>query len=275
MKFMQMQQFKGKVVWITGASSGIGESLVKELAGLGSKVILSARRIEELERVAREAGLTEADSLIIPMDMEDYENFESKVNLAIKKFDHVDYLFNNAGVSSRALAMETPVKIDKKIMDINYLGNIALAKALLPHMVSRRSGHIIITSSVNGKLGVPMRSAIAAPKHALHGFYNTLREELWEYNIKITIIIPGYINTNVSVNALTASGEKFNKMSKYMTEGMDPRILARKILKAVIKGKREAKFGGSEILGIYLNKFFPALLSRKLRKMQADNTLDA
>ncbi len=270
-----MQKLLNQIVWITGASSGIGESLAKACAREGAKVVLSARRIDELQRVARETGLPESDFMVVPMDMEIYDNFPHLVQQVMARFGKIDYLFNNAGVSSRALAIETPVAIDKKMMDINYLGHVALTKAILPHMISSRKGHIIITSSVVGKFGTPLRSAYAGPKHALHGFFDTLREELWDYNIKVTILCPGYIRTDVSVNALNSKGEKFNRMSKFQAAGMDPDILANKVIKAVIKGKREATFGGKEILGIYLHKFFPRLLYKKLRSMQAKNTFES
>lgn len=270
-----MQSLINQVVWITGASAGIGESLAKECARRGARLVISARRQEELQRVALETGLSEDNFLVIPMDMEHYDSFSGLVDQVIEKFGRIDYLFNNAGVSSRALAVDTPVAIDKKMMDINYLGHVALTKAVLPHMISAKKGHIIVTSSVVGKFGTPLRSAYAAAKHALHGFFDTLREELWDYNIKVTILCPGYIQTDVSVNAMTSSGEKFNKMSKFQAAGMTPDVLARKSIKAILKGKQEARFGGKEIMGIYLHKFFPRLLHRKLRKMQANNTFES
>ncbi len=270
-----MAKLTDQVVWITGASGGIGEAIAKECASQGANLVLSSRRRKELKRVAKETGLSEKRFLILPMDMEDYEDFKDLVNMVINKFGKIDYLFNNAGVSSRALAIETPVSIDKKMMDINYLGHVALTKAVLPFMISSQKGHIIVTSSVTGKFGTPLRSAYAAGKHALHGFFDTLREELWDYNIKVTIICPGYIKTNVSVNAFTASGGKFNKMSKFQDAGMDPNILARKVIRDVLKGKRETTYGGKEIIGVYLHKFFPRMLYRKLRKMQEGNTFES
>lgn len=270
-----MQSFTNQVVWISGASAGIGESLAREFARRGAKLVLSARRMEELQRVALESGLPSDNILIIPMDMENYQGFPDLVKEVIDKFGRIDYLFNNAGVSSRALAIDTPVEIDKKMMDINYLGHVALTKAVLPHMIKAKKGHIVVTSSVVGKFGTPLRSAYAASKHALHGFFDTLREELWDFNVKVTILCPGYIRTDVSLNALTSNGEKFNKMSKFQAGGMDPATLANKIIKAVLKNKREASFGGSEIIGIYLHKFFPRLLYRKLRAMQAKNTFES
>ena len=270
-----MQTLKDKIVWITGASAGIGEAIAKACAGEGSKLILSARREEELLRVAGETGLAAENIMILPMDMEKYDGFKDLTEKVISRFGRVDYLFNNAGVSSRALVVETPVSIDKKMMDINYMGHVALTKAVLPYMVNNKNGHLVVTSSVIGKFGTPLRSAYAASKHALHGFFDSLREEVWDHNIKVTILCPGYIRTDVSVNALNAKGEKFNKMSKFQAAGMDPDILASKILKAVLKGKREAAFGGKEVMGIYLHKFFPKLLYKNLRKMQAKNSFES
>ena len=270
-----MEELKNKVVWITGASSGIGESIAKECARKGCRLVLSARRKDQLDRVAAETGLASEDVLVIPMDMEKHEKFNDIATEALGKFGRIDYLFCNAGVSSRALAAETPIAIDKKMMDINYMGHIAHVKAVLPSMIENKKGHIIVTSSVTGKFGTPLRSAYAAAKHALIGFFDSLREELYPHNIKVTMLIPGYIHTDVSVNALTSSGEKFNRMSRFQASGMDPDVFARKALKAVLKGKREAKYGGYEMLGIYLHKFFPGLFYRKIRNMQSKNTFES
>lgn len=267
-----MRQFSDQIVWITGASAGIGEALAKEAANQGAKLILSARRIKELDRVAKECGLSDDQYLILPMDMTQYNDFSSLVNVVIDKFGRIDYLFNNAGVSTRALASETPVEVDKRVMDINYFGSIALTKAVLPFMSQRKKGNIIVTSSVVGYFATPMRSAYAASKHALHGFYNALREEIYGDNIIITILCPGYIKTNISVNALKSDGEKFNKMSVNQAAGMDPDVLARKVLKAVKKNHRNINIGGSELFGIYLHRFAPGLLSKILRKKQSKNS---
>jgi len=267
-----MRQFSDQTIWITGASAGIGEAIAKEAANQGAKLILSARRADELERVAAECGLLEDQFMIIPMDMTQYEEFDSLVKSAIDRFGSIDYLFNNAGVSTRALASETSIDIDKRVMDINYFGSIALTKAVLPFMSQQKRGHIIVTSSVVGYFSTPMRSAYAASKHALHGFYNALREEIHPDNIRVTILCPGYIKTNISVNALKSDGKKFNKMSANQAAGMDPAVLARKVLKSVKKNRRNINIGGSELFGIYLNRFAPGLLSRILRKKQSKNS---
>ncbi len=223
--------YKNKVVWITGASSGIGEAIAIEAAKQGARLVLSARREDELKRVAKTTQLPESQYMITPIDMLQHDDFEKLTKDVIAKFGQIDYLFNNAGVSSRQLAAETPVEVDKRIMDINYFGSIALTKQVIPYMIQRKSGHIVVTSSVVGYFSTPMRSAYAASKHALHGFYNSLRDEVHTENIGVTILGPGYIRTEISVNALTADGEKFNKMSVKQANGMEPSELAKRVLK--------------------------------------------
>ncbi|MBT3241740.1 MAG: SDR family oxidoreductase [Bacteroidetes bacterium] len=263
-----MEQFRDKVVWITGASAGIGEAFAMAAAKQGAKLILSARRVNELERVAKNCDLPAESFLILPMDMTESAEYAAMAKKVFLRFGSIDYLFNNAGVSSRALALETPIDVDVRIMNINYFGSIALSKAVLPYMIKQNSGHLIITSSVSGRFSTPMRSAYAASKHALHGFYNALRAEVYNNNIGVTILCPGYIRTDISVNALTASGQKFNKMSIKQANGMDPEVFTRKVFRAVKKRRQQALFGGTELMGVYLSKFAPGLLTRILRKMQ-------
>lgn len=263
-----MKQFSGKIVWITGASAGIGEALAKAAAREGAKLVLSARRVKELERVVKECNIRADDYLILPMDMIETDGYPTMAQKVYDHFGSIDYLFSNAGVTSRALAVETAMDVDREIMDINYFGSIAITKAVLPYMIKQNSGHLVVTSSVIGCFSTPMRSAYAASKHALHGFYNALREEVYDNKIKVTILCPGYIRTSISLNALTASGEKFNRMSKKQANGMDPDVFVKKVFKAVKKGRRQASIGGGELIGVYLYKFFPGLLSSLLRKMQ-------
>lgn len=267
-----MSHFSGKTVWITGASAGIGEAIAKEAANQGANLILSARREAELKRVATECKIPEDRILILPIDITQYDNFASIAKQVIDKFGRIDYLFNNAGISTRALASETPVEIDKQVMEINYFGSIALTKAVLPYMSNQKDGHIIVTSSVVGYFATPMRSAYSASKHALHGFYNALREEVFNENIRVTILCPGYIKTNISINALKSDGKKFNKMSKNQAGGMDADILAKKVLIGIKKNRRSINIGGSEIMGIYLNRYVPKLFSKLLRKMQSKDS---
>jgi len=228
-----MKTLKDKTVWITGASSGIGESLAIICAREGANLVLTARREEELRRVALKTGLPDESILILPADLYRFEQANSLTDQVMARFGRIDVLFNNAGISSRALAVESPIEIDRKVMDIDYFSVVALTKAVLPVMIKQKSGHLVVTSSVMGKIGTPLRSAYAAAKHALHGFFDSLREEIADDGINITMVCPGYIRTQVSVNAITPNGEKFNKMSKNQQKGIDPLVLAKKMVKAL------------------------------------------
>jgi short-subunit dehydrogenase len=266
-----MKTLKSNIVWITGASSGIGEALAMVCAQEGARLVLTARREEELKRVASQTGLPEDSILILPADLSDYESIEGLTRQVVDRFGQIDVVFNNAGISSRALAMESPLEIDRRVMDIDYFSVIALTKSVLPHMVSRKSGHLVITSSVMGKIGTPLRSAYAAAKHALHGFFDSIRQEVIDDGIGITMVCPGYIHTQVSVNAITPTGDRFNKMSKNQARGIDPMVLARKMVKAVYRNKRELIVGGKEVLGIYIDRFSPGLLNRYLHAQHRKN----
>ncbi|TSA38966.1 MAG: SDR family oxidoreductase [Porphyromonadaceae bacterium] len=267
-----MKTLKDKTVWITGASSGIGEALALVCAREGANLVLTARREEELKRVAAQTGLPNEAIMILPADLYRYDQVQSLTDQVMARFGRIDVLFNNAGISSRALAIESPIEIDRKVMDIDYFSVIALTKAVLPRMIKQNSGHIVVTSSVMGKIGTPLRSAYAAAKHALHGFFDSIRQEVADYGINITLVCPGYIHTQVSVNAITPTGEKFNKMSRNQQKGIDPLVMASKMVKAVYKNKRELVYGGKEVLGIYLDRFSPGLLNRYLHMQHKKNS---
>jgi short-subunit dehydrogenase len=266
-----MKSLQNKIIWITGASSGIGEALAIECAKEGAKLVLTSRRAEELDRVAGLTGLPKDSVMILPADLTDFESIPGLVNQVIGHFGRIDVLFNNAGISSRALALESPIDIDKKVMDIDYFSVIALTKQVVPGMIERGEGHIVVTSSVMGKIGTPLRSAYSAAKHALHGFFESLRIEVIDYNIKITMLCPGYIHTQVSVNAVTSSGDKFNKMSHNQLNGKDPRKFARVVIKGIKKDKLEIHYGGKEIFGPVLYKFSQKLLNGYLHKQHKSN----
>jgi dehydrogenase/reductase SDR family member 7B len=261
--------FTNKKIWITGASSGIGESLAYEFSKLGAEIIISARRTDELERVKNNCQNKEKTS-IQTLDLAKHDEIASIAGQVLNKFGKIDILVNNGGISQRSLGKETPLEIDKKIMDINYFGTVCLTKAILPGMLERKEGHIVVISSLTGKFGAPLRSAYAASKHALHGFFDTLRLESSKDGLKITLVCPGYIRTNVSINALTASGKPQNSMDPDSDNGMAPEKLAKIIIKAIVRGQEEIVTGGKEILGVYLKRFFPRLFS-KMMKMKTSS----
>ncbi len=259
--------YKNKTIWVTGASSGIGKALALAFSKEGANIIVSARNEQKLNRVKGQC--TNPDKVkILPLDLTVFSSFNEKVTAALKFFNGIDILVNNGGVSQRSLAIETQFKVDQQIFEVNYFGTIGLTKALLPHFIEKENGQIVVISSVMGKLGTPLRSAYAASKHALHGFFDSLRAEMFNKNIDVTIICPGYVMTDVSKNALTGDGSKFNKMDDATAKGLKPEELAKKALKAISKKKEEVIIAGSkETAAIYLKRFFPSVLSKIVRKV--------
>jgi len=259
--------FNNKIIWITGASSGIGKALAIALSKRNAKLILSSRNEVELQKV-KELCENKNDIQILPIDLEDYTHLIEKTAQALTFFGGIDILFNNGGISQRSLAKDTSIDVDKRIMDINYLGTIALTKALLPHFIEKNSGHFVVTTSIVGKVATPLRSSYSASKHALHGFFDSLRAEVYQNNIKVTLACPGFVQTNVSLNALTGDGSPQNKMDVATNNGLTSEDFVIQLLKAVKNKKQEVYIGGfKEKLGVYTKRFFPKLLSVMIRKM--------
>lgn len=255
-----------KVVWITGASSGIGEALAYEFNKKGTLLILSARREEELLRVQSGCENWEETVKILPLDLENAASLQQKTEEAIKLFGSVDMLINNGGVSQRAFAVDSKMETIRKVMEVNFFGTVALTKALLPYLIKQKSGHIVVISSVMGKVGTKHRSVYAASKHALHGWFDCLRQEVYDHNIDVSLVCPGFVKTNVTVNALTADGGKHNKMDDAQKNAMSPEEFARRLFPKLAKRKEEIYIGGTEILAVYLKRLSPGLLNRILRK---------
>ncbi len=264
-----MKYLHNKVIWITGASSGIGEALVYELIKHKTKLILSARRKEELERVKGNCpGAAQANIRILPLDLSEPTTLKLCVQAAIQLFGHVDVLINNGGISQRSLAKDTLMEVDRKLMEVDYFGTVALSKYLLTHFLVRKSGHFVVVSSVMGMIGTPYRTGYAAAKHALHGFFDSLRAELWKEskNIFVTLVCPGWINTNLSIVALMGDGSPQNKKDDTHQKGMSPTVFAKKLIRAIGNKKREVYIGGTkEVLAIYLNRFVPGLFAKIVR----------
>lgn len=259
--------FDHKIIWITGASSGIGKSLALVLSKQQTKLILSSRNEAELNAVKNACEHPE-NVKVLTLDLENYMSFSGKVDEALALFGGVDMLFNNGGISQRSLAKDTSIAVDKRLMDVNYLGTVALTKALLPHFIDKKDGHFVVITSIVGKIGTPLRSSYAASKHALHGFFDSLRAEIYDSNIKVTLACPGFVQTNVSLNALTADGTPQNRMDGATKNGLTPEVFAKKLLKAVCKEKQEVYIGGfKEKLAVYVKRFFPKLLSKMIRKL--------
>ena len=254
---------KNSVIWITGASSGIGEALVD--AYEGHKLIISARNEEKLREIKYKSK--NPDNIhVLPLDLSSSESIPAKVEEAWAAFGTIDLLINNGGISQRSLVADTKLEVDRKIMEVNYFGTIALTKALLPYFIKNKKGHFAVVSSLVGKFGTPYRSSYAASKHALHGFFDSLRAEHYRDNIQVTMICPGFIRTNVSINALTGDGSPLNQMDEAQDKGMSPEACAREIVKGIEEGKEEILVGGKEKLGVYLKRFLPKKKKKMLRK---------
>jgi short-subunit dehydrogenase len=263
-----MSKLTNKVIWLTGASSGIGEALAYELAKQKVKLILSARRKEELERVKgnclKEA---QANIRVLPLDLTHSSTLKLSTKAAIQIFGHIDILINNGGISQRSLVKDTSIDVDRRLMEVNYFGTVTLTKFLLPHFLKRKKGHFVSVSSLTGKFGTPFRSGYAASKHALHGFFDAVRAEHYKDKIKVTMICPGFIHTPITFSALTGDGSPLNTMDEAQFKGKPAEWCAKKIIKAIENKKEEVYIGGREVYGVYLKRFFPRLFSRMIRKV--------
>jgi short-subunit dehydrogenase len=153
-------------------------------------------------------------------------------------------------------------------LDVNYIGTVALTKALLPHFIAKKRGHFVTTTSIVGKIGTPLRSSYAASKHALHGFFDSLRAEVYEDQITVTLVCPGFVTTNVSKNALTGDGSPQQTMDKATQNGIAPAHFARLMAKAIQQKKEEIYIAGfKEKLAVFVKRMFPKLLSKMIRKL--------
>ncbi|GMQ24142.1 SDR family NAD(P)-dependent oxidoreductase [Algoriphagus sp. oki45] len=254
-----------QVIWITGASSGIGEATAKVYSKKGFDVIISARKEKELERVKSECQHPE-NIRVLPLDLTETSQMDAKVKEAISFFGKVDILLHNGGISQRSLIRETALDVDRKLMEVNYFGTVALTKAILPHFIQNKGGQFGVVTSLVGKFASPFRSSYAASKHALHGFFDTLRAEHYQDNISVTLICPGFIKTQVSVNALTGDGSSLGKMDEAQAKGMSPEACAEGIFSALSRNIEEVLIGGKEKYAVYLKRFFPGIFSKILRK---------
>jgi short-subunit dehydrogenase len=260
-----MTSLSNKVIWITGASSGIGEALAVALSKKGARLILSARREDELARVRHLCGPAEVK--LLPLDLTAADTLDDATQRAIASYGHIDVLVNNGGISQRSFVQETSMDVYRRIMEVNFFGGIALTRNLMAHFVSRNQGQFVVISSVAGKYGAPFRSGYAASKHALHGFYDALRAEYWKNNVRVTMVCPGVIRTPISFSALKGDGSRNNKMDDMQSKGMQVEKCAASIVRAMEHQQEEVYIGGKEIILVYVKRFFPSLFSRIIRKV--------
>ena len=262
-------QFAGKVAWVTGASSGIGEALVHEFVRRGATVLASSNDSDGLNRVKTECGNKSDMVHCIPFDLSDMKGIELIVEQQVRLFRRIDFLLNIGGISQRARIDETPMWLDRKIFEINYFGTIALTKAVLPFMVRQQSGHVLATSSISGRFGFPLRSAYSASKQALHGFFETLYLENKKYNIRASVIIPGRVRTSISVHALNADGKEHGKLDEGQAKGILPQQAAEIIIRGMVRNKREILVGKNELMMLHIRRYCPWLFFRIADKIKS------
>jgi short-subunit dehydrogenase len=266
---MGEKQFRGKVAWITGASSGIGEALVHEFVSGGATVLASSNDPDGLEKVKADCGNNSMMIHCIPFDLNDTSGIEKIVEQQVRSHGRIDFLLNIGGISQRARIDETPMWLDRKIFEINYFGTIALTKAVLPFMVKQKSGHILATSSISGRFGFPLRSAYSASKQAIHGFFETLYLENKKFNIRASVIIPGRVRTSISIHALDSEGKEHGKLDAGQAKGVSPQKAAKIIVRGILRNKREILVGNSELMMLYIRRYWPWLFFRIADKIKS------
>ncbi len=263
--------FDQAVIWITGASSGIGAALARETSRRGARLVLSARRQSQLEAVKQqcvEAGSDANDVLVLPLDVEDEAAMPAAVSAVQAHFGRIDLLINNAGLSQRSTCLNTDMAVYRKLVDVDLLGQIALTKQVLPVMVEQGSGTIAVTASVAGKVGVPLRTGYCAVKHAVMGFFDALRVEVAAQGINVTTIVPGSIRTDVARNALNGDGSLHGQTDEAIETGMDVDDCARFIADSMSEGSEEIAVGtGQEMQVLDMKRQDPIGTFRLLESM--------
>lgn len=255
-----------KIVWITGASSGIGEALAKIFAHQGAIIILSSRRKEQLEFVRQQLDRPE-QHLVLPFDICDEQQAREAVSTVFQKYSRLDVLINNAGVSQRASIAETSMQTERKIMEIDYFAQIYLTKLVLPYLQTQQSGQIAFMSSIAGLLGTQYRATYSAAKAALHLWANSCRAEYAQYGIDVSVIFPGFVQTNISFNALNGAGQAQNHQDDVIEQGLDVNIFAKQVVRALSAKEPYIVVGGiKEKMGVFLSKVSPKTLYKIIRQ---------
>ncbi|NJB71635.1 short-subunit dehydrogenase [Saonia flava] len=253
---MKKLDLKDKTVWITGASSGIGESLAIQLNQMGAKVIASARRTEKLSELKKQSP-NPHDLLTLPMDITNPNSIEKAV-AQTKQLDRLDLVIHNSGISQKGLVIENEMEVDRKIMETNYFGTVALTKSIMPIFLEQGYGWFGVVSSFAGVMGIPGRSAYSASKHALHGFFNSLRAENMDCELNISFILPGFINTEITAKGLCGDGKPYGKVETSHQLGISASECADGIIKGLMKKNKRIVVGKKfELLMLTINRISP------------------
>ena len=258
-----------ETVWSTGASSGIGEACALRYAAQGARLILTSSSRERLEGVAgkcREAGA--AAVCVLPCDLGDPAAVEGLAEQAWDAFGGIDIVYLNAGISQRTTVEDTSLEMIRKIMEINYFSCVTLAKGVLPRMLAAGGGHIAVTTSIAGRFGFPLRCGYSSSKFALYGFFETLQAEYYDRGIRVTLVCPGRVRTNISYYALDKGGQRHGKLDPGQAGGLSAGKAASKIVRAIAKGRREVLVGRGELVMVGIKRFFPGLCARLARRIK-------
>ncbi len=261
-------KFKDLTIWITGASSGLGEALSIAFAQKGATIVLSGRNEEKLEQVKKQCKKPKKH-FVIPFDISDVEQAKEAYEIAIEKAGKIDWLINNAGVSQRSLIMDTSEAVERQIMEVDYFAQTRLTRLVLPEMIAQGGGKIVMVSSIAGLVGTQYRGAYSAAKAAIHLWANSLRAELYDNGIEVATIFPGFIKTNVSINALTGDGSVQGTMDEATSNGLTATAFAKQVVKALSKDKEYIIVGGrQEKLATRVNRLSPPKLYKLIRQSQ-------
>lgn len=255
-------------VWITGASSGMGEACAYLYAARKAQLILTSSSLQKLEPVAEKCRSLGAEVTLLPYDLEQLAGIPALSMQAWQQYGGLDILFCNAGVSQRTNVEETSMEVFHKIMDINFYAPVEMTKAILPLMLENGGGNIAATTSIAGCFGFPLRCAYSSSKHALYGFFETLQAEYTDKGIHTTLVCPGRVRTDISLNSLDRNGQRRGVMDPGQANGISAEKAAKKIVRAIDRNKREVLVGGKELIMVYIKRFFPGLCARLARKIK-------
>lgn len=265
-----MKKFENKVVWITGASSGIGEATAYRFAEEGARLIVTALEADLLEQVVERCKAKGApDAWALPYDLSQLDGLDNLASQAWEHFGSIDVFYNNAGISQRGTTVETEMRVIRKVMDIDYYAPVILTKNILPRMLARGGGQLVVTTSIAGRFGFPLRCAYSSAKHALYGFFETVQAEYYKDNIRVTIVCPGRVQTKISMYALEKDGRQHGKMDAGQAAGVTPQQAANKIVRAVYHKRREVLVGKKELLMAYIKQYCPGLAAKLARNIKS------
>jgi short-subunit dehydrogenase len=258
------RRFEGQVVWITGASDGIGAACAARFVEEGAHVVISARRREKLEQVAARIGVSKVS--VAPLDVSDEAACERVAAEVIEAHGRVDVLVLNAGIGQRGEALATPLEQVREVMAVNFYGAIALARAVVPQMVARGGGRVVAVTSIAGQVATPLRAAYAASKHAMHGWFDALRAELHGTGVSVTLVMPGYVRTDIAVHAKLADGSRQGRRDKEHEAGIAPEVCAEALADATWARRDQLIVGGPEIYAVYLKRLVPWVVARLIHR---------